>query len=92
MIRALRFALIVVGLAISVYGVASITGGWLGTPSWWEPWWEQVTEREWHEGPVVYARGYAPVAARPGIGVGVAVAGLLLATICAWPRRKQGGA
>jgi hypothetical protein len=33
---AVRLALIVLGLAAVVYGAASLTGGWLGTPSWWE--------------------------------------------------------
>ncbi len=33
---AARIALVVVGLAASVYGVASVTGQWLGTPPWWE--------------------------------------------------------
>lgn len=35
--RLLRLALIVVGLAAVVYGTASLTGGWLGTPPWWDP-------------------------------------------------------
>ena len=32
----LRATLAVVGLAAIVHGVASLTGGWLGTPPWWE--------------------------------------------------------
>jgi len=31
-----RAAFAVVGLAAIVYGAASLTGGWLGTPPWWE--------------------------------------------------------
>lgn len=31
-----RVALLVVGLAAATYGIASLTGGWLGTPPWWE--------------------------------------------------------
>ena len=34
--RPLRLAMVVVGLAAVVYGAASLTGGWLGTPPWWE--------------------------------------------------------
>src|ERR1051326_595137 len=34
--RPLRLALGIVGLAAAVHGVASLTGGWLGTPPWWE--------------------------------------------------------
>lgn len=30
-----RVVLVVLGLAVVVYGVASLTGGWLGTPPWW---------------------------------------------------------
>ena len=30
-----RLALVVLGLAVAVYGTASLTGGWLGTPPWW---------------------------------------------------------
>ena len=33
---ALRVGLVVVGVATAVYGVASLTGWWLGTPPWWE--------------------------------------------------------
>ncbi|MBL9087618.1 MAG: hypothetical protein JNM10_10780 [Planctomycetia bacterium] len=33
---AARVGLVVVGIAMAVYGVASLTGGWLGTPPWWE--------------------------------------------------------
>ena len=33
--RPLRLALVLVGLAAVVYGTASLTGGWLGTPPWW---------------------------------------------------------
>ena len=33
---ALRLALVVLGIAVAGYGTASLTGGWLGTPTWWE--------------------------------------------------------
>lgn len=33
--RPLRLTLVVLGLALTVYGTASVTGGWLGTPPWW---------------------------------------------------------
>jgi hypothetical protein len=33
--RALRIVLVVLGLAVAVYGAASLTGGWLGQPPWW---------------------------------------------------------
>lgn len=31
-----RVGLAVLGAAMAVYGFASLTGGWLGTPPWWE--------------------------------------------------------
>jgi hypothetical protein len=34
--RALHAAVVALGIAIAVYGVASLTGGWLGSPPWWE--------------------------------------------------------
>lgn len=34
--RPLCLALLVIGLAVSVYGTSTLTGGWLGTPPWWE--------------------------------------------------------
>ena len=34
--RPLRLALAALGFAAAVYGAASLTGGWLGTPPWWE--------------------------------------------------------
>ena len=33
---AIRLVLFALGLAAAVYGTASLTGGWLGTPPWWE--------------------------------------------------------
>ena len=36
MVKPLRLALVVLGLAVALYGVASLTGGWLGEPPWGE--------------------------------------------------------
>lgn len=33
--RAVRIGLVALGAAMAVYGAASQTGGWLGTPPWW---------------------------------------------------------
>ena len=35
--RAVRVGLVVLGAATAVYGAASLTGGWLGTPPWEDP-------------------------------------------------------
>lgn len=45
---AIRLGFAVVGVAMAVYGTASLTGGWLGTPPWWmraAP----LTEDEWNQ-------------------------------------------
>lgn len=34
--RPLRLALVVGGLAGVVYGTSTLSGGWLGTPPWWD--------------------------------------------------------
>lgn len=34
--RPLRLSLVALGLALAIYGTASLTGGWLGTPPWWD--------------------------------------------------------
>lgn len=34
--RSVRVGLAVLGAATTVYGFASLTGRWLGTPPWWE--------------------------------------------------------
>ena len=39
MSRSVRLSLVVLGLALVVYGTASLTGGWLGMPPWW---WEEA--------------------------------------------------
>jgi hypothetical protein len=33
--RPARIALVALGVAIALYGIASLTGGWLGEPPWW---------------------------------------------------------
>jgi hypothetical protein len=34
--RPLRLALVVLGIAAVIYGTSTLTGGWLGTPPWWQ--------------------------------------------------------
>jgi hypothetical protein len=52
MVRVHHAVLMVVGLAVAVYGVASLTGGSLGTP----PWWERVEDRSRWIGPEEWIR------------------------------------
>lgn len=98
--KALRLALGVLGLAVAVYGVASLTGRWLGDPPWWSrevlpgtPEWDDL----WFAGAEPWPGGglhgfREPCLGRAWISLGVVVAGLGLATFAAWPRRKAGAA
>src|SRR5436305_1871698 len=43
--RSVRVVLAALGIAAAIYGAASLTGGWLGTPPWWQQTW--VVERTW---------------------------------------------
>jgi hypothetical protein len=96
--RPVRLALVVVGLAVAVYGVASLTGGWLGTPPWWDVvtvikqedgWWPLFSPAFTH-----WTRTYTlpPERHRPPESVwfeGIAiVGGLGLVALGAWPRRR----
>jgi len=101
----LRLATVVLGLAAVVYGTASLTGGWLGTP----PWWERVERDLAHEfrdrwlyrpgeeprnnlrtGRILPVR-YVTVESprREWISISVVAAGLALAAFGAWPRRRR---
>ncbi len=90
--RAVRVGLVVLGAAMAVYGTASLTGGWLGTP----PWWERHDDVEvW-----VSLRETTPekvrldlVTEREGrtrVSMVVIGAGLALVAVGAWPRRRAG--
>ena len=70
----LRIAVGVVGFAVAVYGVASLTGEWLGTPPWWEE-----TDRFW----------VRPRPARKWVSGAVTALGLALVAFAAWPRRAS---
>jgi hypothetical protein len=101
--RALRLALVVVGLAIAVYGIASLTGEWLGTPPWWEsrlifhasqPGNASLVGGPGVEGPSngrwvrVAQVGPQPRPGREWISGGVVAVGLWLVVVGIWPRRR----
>lgn len=77
---ALRVGLVVLGAAMAVYGAASLTGGWLGTP----PWWPQVRDPSgwFRRHPELWGEG------REWIGLSLAIVGLAL-VLAAWPRRQS---
>jgi hypothetical protein len=83
--KALRIALVGLGVGVALYGVASLTGEWLGTPPWWnieETWIINGEPRRIH-GPV-----HVPRAGDAWWAAGVIAAGLALAAFAAWPRRS----
>jgi hypothetical protein len=100
LVQAVRIALVVLGLALALYGIASLTGGWLGEPPWWS-----TREHSEHNvssrlpNGLVLESGarvrYDKVGPGPGrewISAGVVVAGLALACVAGWPssmRAKQ---
>lgn len=91
--RPLRIALCVLGIVLLVYGVASLTGGWLGEPSWWKT--LVPAPRDEAHGLrgdplthfVDYDLRYEPRPDRVWISVGVIAAGLGMVAVGALPRR-----
>ena len=103
--RAVRVGLVVLGAAMAVYGAASVTGGWLGTPPWRE------TEPVCFRPPVINLVMFdefadedslflgeveenvpcpdEPRSASVWISGGVVAAGLALVEVGAWPRRRS---
>ncbi len=82
--KAVRIATVVLGLALAVYGTASLTGGWLGEPPWWT---ERGASTQDRTDDVIWTFLWEkPRSGREWISAGVAVAGLVLA-VAAWPRR-----
>lgn len=77
MFRILRIVLVVLGLVVAVYGVASLTGGWLGEPPWWRGRLESTLYDEAHpNGPSVYTWGL--LYPRRLCSAGVVLAGVAL--------------
>lgn len=100
-----RLALVVAGLAAAMFGAASLTGGWLGTPPWWN-----VSDREMgrividdrdtimsnpgrvtpeEEAACEFVHPIPPRPDRERISVAVVVAGVAVVTLGAWPRRRD---
>ena len=89
-----RTSFIVVGLAIGVYGTASLTGGWLGEPPWWmhemdgpfgpSPW---LAEHGVRPGPGQMARSFQRH--RELLSVLTALSGFTLAAFAARPRLRR---
>lgn len=99
--RAVRVGLVVLGAAMAVYGAASLTGGWLGTPPWWTTEWRKYRPTEWRifelmpprrDGPDGAWEFILPREGREWISGGVVAAGLALVVVGAWPRRRAGAA
>ncbi len=81
---AARVALALLGLAVTAYGVASLTGGWMGKP----PWQKSVSEYEGTDVPprvVIFSA--RPNLRRDWVGGALTVVGI--ATIAAAARRPE---
>jgi hypothetical protein len=89
-------SLALAGLALAVYAVASLTGGWLGPPPWWEREVsvEEYVEHRWgvtlaspihSDQLVIIERGD-----REAISFALAALGLALFAWAAWPRGGKG--
>jgi hypothetical protein len=92
--RAVRVGLVVLGAAMAVYGAASLTGGWLGTPPWWERTravWDLASPNDLDH-VVIEVAERVPRPGRELISLGFASAGLSLDAGRARPRRRSGTA
>ena len=83
----------VVALAAAVYATASLSGGWLGTPPWWE---RPASWAELTDGEVVAMKWFSLKASRPRDGrelvsASIAAVGYALFAVAAWPRRDRPG-
>jgi len=84
--RPLRLALVVLGLGAVVYGMACLTGGWLGTPPWRIQ--ESVISHSFPQGPTVI---WQERSLAPGLEAAIIAVGIALVEIAAWaPRRRVG--
>ena len=67
---------------MAFYGAASLTGGWLGMPPWWQ-----------HDLTINVVGEYrldVPLAGREWISGAVVAAGLAIVAVGAWPQRRTG--
>ena len=86
--RVLRFVVGILGVAALVYGVASVTGRWLGTPPWW---WRLETRQPVVrlDGLIEWVRPYSEWNTEPAIGWTVEAIGLVLVAFALWPRKPR---
>ena len=101
----IRLSLVALGLAAAVYGTASLTGGWLGTPPWYQPPVgygyrganDPYLDRYGNPVPDLRStaeRALANIGSRsydggPIMDAIVVAAGLALAVFGVWPRRRR---
>ncbi len=94
---AIRIAIAAAGLAAALYGVASLTGGWLGTAPWQ---WREVDRIDWflrHRDSIdvlVSPGGGSTLIVRdPGqnlsVSVALALVGIAFVVVAAWPRYRE---
>ncbi|MBL9087332.1 MAG: hypothetical protein JNM10_09330 [Planctomycetia bacterium] len=88
-----RLLVLAVGAVMAVYGAASLTGGWLGTPPWWVVCTQTITQELHSDGHCeVRVADHAPFhAPRPWdapVGAALTAAGLSLVAVGVWLRRR----
>ena len=86
----LRLALVIVGLGVVLYGIAALTGGWLGFPPRYEVITPPAIEADGEGGWVTYA-----AVLRDGgeaTGIGLIVVGVFIIAVGAWPPSPTRGA
>jgi hypothetical protein len=93
-----KIALVVLGLALALYGVASLTGGWLGEPPWWKTEFERMQDEfEAHQprdGESRIMQGKSQpwhddaTGGSVAVSLAITLAGGALAAI-AWPRKPR---
>jgi hypothetical protein len=100
--RTPRILLATLGLAAAVYATASLTGGWMGTPPWWEREVVLTLPIDFNDTDLVGSSSYVgslaflprrtvPRLGREVISASISAVGLALLAWAAWPRRKAGG-
>ncbi len=94
---AIRIGLVVLGVGMAVYGAASLTGGWLGTPPWWERHddveiWVSLRETDGLRAATTPEKVRLDLVTeregRARVSMLVIAVGLVLVAVGAWPRRR----
>ncbi|MFO0933758.1 MAG: hypothetical protein U1E39_13795 [Planctomycetota bacterium] len=89
-----RLLVLAVGAVMAIYGAASLTGGWLGTPPWWVVCTQTITQELGSDGHcdvrvADHAPSHDPRPRDAPVGGALTAAGVGLGAVGAWPRRRS---